>query len=76
MFVKTWPDGGIYQMTLNGTGVLEPSLVVDGSDATMKAGFAYDNVTRSVVWSVGNIIKRLSIDEGTTTVLLDLCKYP
>ena len=74
IFVKTWPDSGIYQVALNGSTASEPSMVVGGSDAKTEAGITYDSVTSSIVWSVGNVIKRRSIVDGTTDVLLDLCK--
>ena len=75
IFIKTWPNGGIYQLALNDSTSSEPLLVVGGPDAGTESGIDYDNFSRSIVWSVGNIIKRRSIADGATEVVLDLCKW-
>ena len=65
----------VFMIPLNESGTTEVIKVVDLADSAISNGIIFDGFRRSVIYSVGGIIKSLSIDGVAESTLADLSKY-
>ena len=65
----------VFMIPLNESGTSEAIKVVDLADSAISNGVIFDGFRRSIIYSVGGVIKALSIDGDAESTLADLSKY-